>query len=104
MQALITPQFPVGFAVFPVGRLLCVKQGIRTALTFSAKFTIKAVYTSDNPKGRKGEREGGRTGGEEREERKDSIKGKTMSMFSSSFLLFANELLKTYKVLHFFLY
>lgn len=58
-QAPIPPQFPVGFALYTAGRFLCVKQGTRTTLTFLAKFIIKAVYTPDNPKGRKEEGETG---------------------------------------------
>lgn len=44
-------------AVFPIGRLLCVEQSPRIILIFSAKFIVKAVYTSDSPKGKKEEEE-----------------------------------------------
>lgn len=64
---------------------------------FSTKFIIKAAYTPDNPKGRKGEGDGG-------EEGKEGIKGKTISVFFSSFLIFPSFQQLICKLLQFFLY
>lgn len=69
----------------------------RTISTFSTKFIIKAVYTADHSKKRKGEREGGVEG-------KKVIKGKTIFMFSSSFLLFVSFQQLICKLLQFLLY
>lgn len=54
----------MSFVGFPIGRLLCIKQGTRIILIFSAKFIIKAVYTPNNPEGKKGEEEEGEKGKE----------------------------------------
>jgi len=52
--------FLLFFSPFSVGRLLCVKQEMRTTSAFSTKLIIKCVYAPDNPKGKRRKREGWR--------------------------------------------